>query len=168
MSINNSKPNGFSKLYKNKNIEKCVFCQEEYFRETLWEGVGQEKPEIFQISICKKCHACFKDARVMKEIREVIEKSSSKLNEGGEKVEYFCGMYQLKIYKNYYTIICVIFRYSGIKRVPNCLVFSLRPILFKPTRLIATQGHEEDLNSTSSLDNHIYVGEVNEYHCWFS
>ena len=109
MSINNNgKPNGFNKLFKNKTTEKCIFCQEEHFRETLWEGVGQEKPDIFQIAICKRCHACFKDATVMKEIREVIKKSSFKLNEGGEKVEYFCGMCQLKIYRNHSTIICTI------------------------------------------------------------
>jgi len=100
------KTNGFSKLYKNKHMEKCVFCQEEHFRETLWEGVGQEKPDIFQIPICKGCHACLKDARIIKEIREVIEKSSSKLNEGGEKVEYFCGMCRFKIHKNHPTILC--------------------------------------------------------------
>merc|ERR1711874_444940 len=33
-----------------ENKEKCIFCQE-YFRETLWEGVGQEKPNILQVSI---------------------------------------------------------------------------------------------------------------------
>ena len=40
MSINNGKPNGFNKLFKKKITEKCIFCQEEHFRETLWEGVG--------------------------------------------------------------------------------------------------------------------------------
>ena len=44
----------------------------------------------------------------MKEIREVIKKSSFKLDEGGEKVEYFCGICQLKIYRNISTIMCTI------------------------------------------------------------
>ena len=76
MAINNNgKSNGYNKIFKRAvSTEKCIFCQEEHLRETFWEGVGQEKPEIIQISICKRCHACFKDATVMNEIREVIEK----------------------------------------------------------------------------------------------
>ena len=72
----NGKPNDFNKLYtkKNPNTEKCIFCQEEYLRETLWEDAGQEKPNIFQIAICKRCHACFRDAKVIKEIREIMKK----------------------------------------------------------------------------------------------
>ena len=76
MSINyNGKKTGFNKLYKKKNKEKCIFCQEEYLRETLCEGVGQEKPNILQVSICGSCHACLKDDVVMKEIREIIKKA---------------------------------------------------------------------------------------------
>ena len=61
---------------KNKeNKEKCIFCQEEYLRKTLWEDVGQEKPNILQVSICGSCHVCLKDDVVMKEIREIIKKA---------------------------------------------------------------------------------------------
>ena len=62
-------------LKKNKETkEKCIFCQEEYLRETLWEDVDKQQPNILQVSICKSCHACFKDDVVMKEIRETIKK----------------------------------------------------------------------------------------------
>ena len=62
---------------KNKeNKEKCIFCQEEYLRETLWEDVGQEKPNILQVSICGSCHACLKNEVVMKGIRDIIKKKA--------------------------------------------------------------------------------------------
>ena len=36
MSINSGcKSNGYLRLYKKKNGEKCIFCQEEYFEENL-------------------------------------------------------------------------------------------------------------------------------------
>ena len=70
---NNAKSKGYSKIFKKAvSTEKCIFCQEEHLRETFWEGVGQEKPEIIQIPICKRCHACLKDATVMNKIREAI------------------------------------------------------------------------------------------------
>jgi len=76
MSINSrGKTTGYTRLYKKKNgvnIEKCIFCQEEYLRETLCEDVGREKSNILQVSICRSCHACLKDDVVMKEIREII------------------------------------------------------------------------------------------------
>ena len=80
MSINSKgKKTGFPRLYKKKNEEnkeKCIFCQEEYLRETLCEDVGREKPNILQVSICRSCHACLKDDVVMKEIREIIFKKA--------------------------------------------------------------------------------------------
>ena len=110
MSINSGgKTTGYTRLYKKKNgvnIEKCIFCQEEYLRETLCEDVGREKPNILQVSICRSCHACLKDDVVMKEIREIIKKSSFKLDEANKKVEYFCGMCQQKINMNFPTIVC--------------------------------------------------------------
>ena len=42
----------------------------------------------------------------MKEIREIIKKSSFKLDEANKKVEYFCGMCQQKININFRTIVC--------------------------------------------------------------
>ena len=56
MAINNNgKSNGYNKMFKRAvSTEKCIFCQEEHLRETSWEGVGQEKPEIIQIPICKR------------------------------------------------------------------------------------------------------------------
>ena len=42
----------------------------------------------------------------MNEIREVIEKSSFKMNGGDGKVEFFCGMCQRTIYKNHSSIKC--------------------------------------------------------------
>ena len=76
MSINsNGKRTGFPRLYEKKNKEKCIFCQEAYLRETLCEGVGQEKPDTLQVSICGSCHACLKDDVVIKEIREIIKKA---------------------------------------------------------------------------------------------
>ena len=75
MSINsNGKRTGFPRLYEKKNKEKCIFCQEEYLQVTHCEGVGQEKSNILQFSICGSCHACLKDDMVMKEIREIILK----------------------------------------------------------------------------------------------
>ena len=60
---------------KNKeNKEKCIFCQEEYLRETLWKDVSQEMPNITQVSICGSCHACLKNEVVMKGIRDIIKK----------------------------------------------------------------------------------------------
>merc|ERR1711874_474686 len=67
--------------------ETCIFCQEEYLRETLWEDVDKQQPNILQVSICKSCHACLKDDVVMKEIRETIKKSSCKLDEANKKAE---------------------------------------------------------------------------------
>ena len=80
---NNGKSNGYNKFFKRAvSKEKCIFCQEEHLRETFWEGLGQEKPEIMQIPICKRCHACLRDAIVMNEIREAIEKSNFNMNGG--------------------------------------------------------------------------------------
>ena len=75
MSINSGgKSNGYLRLYKKKNGEKCIFCQEEYFQENLCEDMGREKPNILQVPICSSCHACLKDDVVMKEIREIVKK----------------------------------------------------------------------------------------------
>merc|ERR1711874_689834 len=94
-------------LKKNKeNKEICIFCQEEYLRETLWEDVSKEKPNILQVSICRSCHACLKDDVIMKEIRETIKKSSCKLDEANKKAEYFCGMCQQKINVGFPTMVC--------------------------------------------------------------
>ena len=83
---NDVKSNGYNKFFKRAvSTEKCIFFQEEHLRETFSEGVGQEKPEIMQILICKRCHTCLKDATVMNRIREAIEKSSSKINAGVKK-----------------------------------------------------------------------------------
>merc|ERR1711913_223827 len=86
--------------------EKCIFCQEEYLRETLWEDVDKQQPNILQVSICKSCHACLKDDVVMKEIRETIKKSSCKLDEANKKAEYFCGMCQQIINVGFPTMVC--------------------------------------------------------------
>merc|ERR1712179_248299 len=44
------------KKKKQEKKETCIFCQEEYLRETLWEGVGRAKASVLQVSICGRCH----------------------------------------------------------------------------------------------------------------
>merc|ERR1712179_640347 len=73
------------KKKKQEKKETCIFCQEEYLRETLWEGVGRAKASVLQVSICGRCHACLKDDVVMKEIRDIIKISSCKLGEANKK-----------------------------------------------------------------------------------
>merc|ERR1712090_50086 len=91
------RPPGKDKTRPKKKQEKketCIFCQEEYLRETLWEEVGRAKPSVLQVSICRSCHACLKDDVAMKEIRDIIKKSSCKLGEANKKAKYICGMCQ--------------------------------------------------------------------------
>merc|ERR1712179_376744 len=57
------RPSGKDKTKPKKKQEKketCIFCQEEYLRETLWEEVGQAKPSVLQVSICRSCHVILK------------------------------------------------------------------------------------------------------------
>merc|ERR1712030_16972 len=49
------RPSGKDKTRPKKKQEKketCIFCQEEYLRETLWGGVGRAKASVLQVSIC--------------------------------------------------------------------------------------------------------------------
>ena len=53
MALINCKKKDKKKSKEMKITEKCIFCQEEYLRETLCEVVGQEKSDILQVSICQ-------------------------------------------------------------------------------------------------------------------
>merc|ERR1711874_532642 len=86
--------------------EKCIFCHEEHLPETIWECVDHEKLELIRIPLCKRCHVCLKDATVMKEIWEAMERGRFKMNGEAEKVEYFCGIYQEIINENQVSINC--------------------------------------------------------------
>ena len=103
---NKGKSNGYNKFFKKAVTEKCIFCQEEHLRETFWEGVGQDKSEIMQIPICMRCHACLKDAAVMNEIREAIEKGVSKMKGEDEKLGFSCGACQKTIKKSHGSVKC--------------------------------------------------------------
>ena len=105
-SNNNGKPNGFTKFYIKSITEKCIFCHDEHLRETFWEGTGQDSPKLMQIPICKRCHACLRDDNVINEIREAIERGSSKINGGGGKVGFSCGVCQGNIKKSHGSVIC--------------------------------------------------------------
>ena len=59
-----------------------------------------------QIPICKRCHACLRDENVIKAIREAIERGSSKINGGGGKVVYSCGVCQGNINKTHGSSLC--------------------------------------------------------------
>ena len=87
-------------LKKGKNTEKCIFCNEEQLRETIWEVVHQENTEQNWIPLCKRCHVCLKDTTVMEEIREAMERGRYRMNWEVEKVEYFCGICQETIIKS--------------------------------------------------------------------
>ena len=77
MSINrNGKKTSFTRLYKKPENEICIFCQEEYLRETPYEAAGQDKPNRSKVSICRSCRACLEDEVVMKEIRDIIKKEA--------------------------------------------------------------------------------------------
>merc|ERR1712090_78792 len=98
------RPPGKDKTRPKKKQEKketCIFCQEEYLRETLWEEVGRVKPSVLQVSICGRCHACLKDDVAMKEIRDIIKKSSCKLGEANKKAKYICGVCQKIIHTGF-------------------------------------------------------------------
>ena len=105
MSINkNGKKKNFTRLYKKNEI--CIFCREEYIRETPDEAAGQDKPD--RIKICRSCRACLEDEVVINEIREIIKKRSIvESDEANKKVEYFCGMCRNKINMNFPTIVCI-------------------------------------------------------------
>ena len=103
---NKGKSNGYNKFFKRAVTEKCIFCQEEHLRETFWEGVGRDKSEIRQIPICMRCHACLKDAAIMNEIREAIEKGVSKLKGEDEKLGFSCGACQKTIKKSHGSVKC--------------------------------------------------------------
>ena len=52
MSVSkNGKQKNFTRLYKKPENEICIFCQEEYIRETPDEAAGQDKPD--KIKICR-------------------------------------------------------------------------------------------------------------------
>merc|ERR1711888_176562 len=108
MSINkNGKKPSFTRLYKKPENEICIFCQEEYLRETPCEAAGQDKPNRSKVSICRSCRACLEDEVVMKEIRDIIKKRSIvESDEANKKVEYFCGMCRNRINMNFPTIVC--------------------------------------------------------------
>ena len=77
MSINkNGKKPSFTKVYIRHENEICIFCQEEYHRETPYEAAGQDKPDRLKGSICRSCRACLEDEVVMKEIRDIIKKEA--------------------------------------------------------------------------------------------
>ena len=93
-----------------ENKEKCIFCQEEYLRETLWKDVSQVTPKITQVSICGSCHACLKNEVVIKGIRDLIKKHSLETDEANKKAEYFCGICQGKINVGFPTVVCTVCR----------------------------------------------------------
>merc|ERR1712179_827918 len=105
------RPPGKDKTRPKKKQEKketCIFCQEEYLRETLWEGVGRAKASVLQVSICGRCHACLKDDVAMKEIRDIFKKSSCKLGEANKKTKYICGMCQKNIQSGFPSMVCTV------------------------------------------------------------
>ena len=108
MSINkNSKKPNFTKVYIRHENKICIFCKEEYHRETTYEEADQDKPDGLKGPFCRSCHAHLEDEVVMNEIREIIKKRNiAESDEANKKIEYFCGMCQNKINTNCPTILC--------------------------------------------------------------
>ena len=105
--MKNNKAKNYNKIYKKaKNAEKCIFCHEEHLHEIIWEVVDQENTEQNQIPLCKRRHICIKDATLMKEIREAMERGRYRMDWEVEKVGYFCGICQETIKYNQVSINC--------------------------------------------------------------
>merc|ERR1712121_387074 len=62
MSINkNSKKPNFTKAYIRHENEICIFCKEDYHRETTLDAQAQDKPDGLKGPICRSCHAHLED-----------------------------------------------------------------------------------------------------------
>ena len=88
------------------NKEKCILCNGAYLLEPICEDMEHENSELKWSPLCDRCLTCLKDAMVMKEIGEAMERYRFRMNMEDEKVVYFCEICQEIINKKQVSIYC--------------------------------------------------------------